>query len=149
MFDTSKTIALGSDHAGFSLKSFLKDELVLKGFKIKDFGTNSDASVDYPDIIHPLAKAINSGEYPYGIIICGSGIGVSMVANKYPLVRSALCWDEEQAYLSRLHNDANVLALAGRFLDKDKALKMIEIFLNTDFEGGRHQRRVEKIPPVS
>lgn len=147
MFDKSRYIAIGCDHAGFSLKTYVMDALRRKGYHFQDFGCFSEESVDYPDIIHPLSRSINDGTYPFGLIFCGSGIGVSMVANKYPLVRAALCWDDEQARLSREHNDANVLSMAGRYLDKDKAVGMSEIFLNTAFEGGRHQRRVEKIPP--
>jgi ribose 5-phosphate isomerase B len=101
--------------------------------------------MDYPDVIHPLAQEINAGNFPTGIILCGSGNGVNMTANKYPNVRSALCWTEEIAFLARKHNDANVLALPARFLDKQTILKIVNTFLNTDFEGGRHIRRVEKI----
>jgi ribose 5-phosphate isomerase B len=115
------------------------------GYTFRDFGTYSEESVDYPDIIHPLARSIDEGEFERGIIICGTGIGASMTANKYPGVRAALCWNIDIARLSREHNDANVLALSGRFLDPDIALQMAYIFLTTSFEGGRHERRVLKI----
>mgnify|MGYP001550083595 CR=1 FL=1 len=143
-----KTIPLliASDHAGFPLKEYLVKVFQEKGYSFKDFGTDSESTMDYPDVIHPLASEMENGKFPFGVIMCGSGIGVSIVANKYPWVRAALCWDEEQAELTRMHNNANVLAFPGRYIDFDKAVKMLEIFLNTEFEGGRHQRRVEKIP---
>lgn len=147
---TEKTfhIAIASDHAGFALKEYLKNALQSKGYLLEDFGTDSEESMDYPDVIHPLARAIEKGKFAFGLIMCGSGIGVSMVANKYAGIRAALCWNEEQAELTRRHNDANVLSLPGRFIDFDRAVRMAEIFLNTSFEGGRHQRRVEKIAPT-
>ena len=148
MFDKNKTLLIGCDHAGYKLKEFLKKNLIKEGYKIKDFGTNSEESVDYPDIIHPLARSIQNNEYETGIIICGTGIGVSMVANKYPRVRAALCWNMETAKLSRMHNNANVLALSGRYLDFKLAFEMTKIFLKTDFEGGRHERRVKKISKI-
>jgi ribose 5-phosphate isomerase B len=138
-------IPIASDHGGFELKSYLIEQLVLKGYEIKDFGTNNDGSVDYPDFIHPLAREVNNGTYLRGIILCGSGNGAQMVANKYPNVRAALCWNEEIASLARQHNNANILALPGRFITKESGLKMALIFLTTGFEGGRHQNRVEKI----
>ena len=138
-------IALGCDHAAYEMKELVKEWLSLHKYNVQDFGCNSAESVDYPDIIHPLAAAVDNGSYKRAIILCGSGIGVSIVANKYPNVRAALCCDVERAKLSRMHNDANILALAGRFLDKETVFEMLEVFLNTDFEGGRHQRRVEKI----
>ena len=146
MFDLSKTIPIGSDHAGFCLKAFLLQNLSSEGYSFKDFGTFTVESVDYPDFVHPVAKAVNDGVYQRGIIICGSGNGASMVANKYPLVRSAICWTDEIAQLSRLHNDANIIALPARFISPVEALSMVKIFFNTDFEGGRHERRVQKIP---
>ncbi len=136
---------LAADHAGFELKEYIKDYLREKGITTVDYGTSTAESMDYPDVIHPLAKAINSGELSRGIIICGSGNGVSMTANKYNHVRAALCWTKELAELARLHNDANILALPARFIEKEKALQLLDVFLNTEFEGGRHQRRVEKI----
>ena len=140
---------IAADHAGFETKEFLKKELESRGYAIKDFGTSSTDSMDYADVIHPLAAEINAGNYFTGIILCGSGNGVNMVANKYPYVRSALCWSEEIAALARKHNDANILALPARFLDKNTILEIANTFLTTDFEGERHQIRVEKIVPKS
>ena len=142
-------LALGCDHAGYHMKQFLVRELQKLDYEIQDFGCYSTESVDYPDIIHPLAYAISEGNIARGIVICGSGIGVSMVANKYPFVRAALCCDEESARLSRLHNDANVIALGARFMTDEKALSLVSVFLSTQFEGGRHINRVNKIPPVA
>ncbi len=141
-------LAIGCDHAGYHMKQFLVRELQKLDYEIQDFGCYSTESVDYPDIIHPLANAISEGNIARGIVICGSGIGVSMVANKYPFVRAALCCDEESARLSRLHNDANVIALGARFMTDEKALSLVSVFLSTQFEGGRHINRVNKIPPV-
>lgn len=140
-----RIIATGCDHAAFGLKETIKKHLQEQGYEVRDFGTFSSESVDYPDMIHPLAKEINDGKIERGIILCGSGIGVSMVANKYPKVRCALCWTAELAKLCRQHNDANVLALGARFIPEEEALEMVEVFLNTPFEGGRHQGRVDKI----
>ncbi len=137
---------MACDHAGFELKEFLKSTLTERGLEIKDFGTYSSDSVDYPDMIHPLAKEINDGNYEFGIIMCGSANGVSMVANKYPNVRCGLCWEEEIAQLTKQHNNANIIALPARFISKEKALSIVDAYLNTEFEGGRHQKRVEKIP---
>jgi ribose 5-phosphate isomerase B len=145
MFDKSIEIPIGSDHAGFKMKQFLIDHLTKSGFKLIDIGTHSEDSVDYPDFIHPVAKSINDFIYSFGVIICGSGQGAAMTANKYPNVRAGLAWDPEQARLIRLHNDANIIALPGRFIEFEKAAKMVEIFLNTEFEGGRHNIRVNKI----
>ena len=141
-----KIIPMACDHAGFELKEFLKSSLIERGLEIKDFGTYSSDSVDYPDMIHPLAKEINDGNFEFGIIMCGSANGVSMVANKYPNVRCALCWQEEIAQLAKQHNNANIIALPARFISKEKALSIVDAYLNTEFEGGRHQKRVEKIP---
>lgn len=148
MDDKSKVVVIAADHGGFELKELLKTKLTQAGYLIKDFGTNSEASVDYPDFIHPLASSINKGEYKRGIILCGSGNGAQMTANKYPNVRAALCWNEEQAKLSREHNDANIMSLPGRVLDVDTAWKMTQLFLTTNFEGGRHSRRVNKIAQI-
>lgn len=145
MIKSSTVIAMASDHGGFEMKEFLKNQLENEGYVIKDFGTYSEKSVDYPDLIHPLAKLINNGEYTIGIIMCGSGNGAQITANKYPNVRAALCWNEEQTKLSRLHNDANILSLPGRFVPMDQAWSMVKLFLSTDFEGGRHIQRVDKI----
>jgi ribose 5-phosphate isomerase B len=140
-----KVLALGSDHAGFELKEFIKKYLTEKGFEIIDFGTDSNKSVDYPDFAHPVAKAINDGVYETGILICGSGNGVSIVANKYPNVRAALCWREELADLARRHNNANILSLPARFISFEEAIKIVDLFLSTSFEGERHQLRIDKI----
>lgn len=148
MLDKKDVIAIGCDHAGFEMKEYLKSKLSESGYEVRDFGTGSAESVDYPDIIHPLAKAVNEGTYKRGIILCGSGVGVCIVANKYPHVRAALVWQEEIAKLARQHNDANIISLPARFISDSQALKFTETFLNTDFEGGRHQRRVDKIAPV-
>ncbi len=127
------------------MKAFLIGKLTAEGHEVRDFGTYGPESVDYPDFIHPLAREINNGDFPTGIIICGSGNGAQMVANKYPGVRAALCWSEEIARLARQHNNANILALPGRFVSEELAWKMVKIFLATDFEGGRHEIRVKKI----
>jgi ribose 5-phosphate isomerase B len=145
MIDSSIVLALASDHGGFEMKEFLKTKLEAAGYKFKDFGTFSDDSVDYPDFIHPLAKSIDDGIYKIGIIVCGSGNGAQMTANKYFNVRAGLCWNEEQARLTRLHNNANILALPGRFVPFDQSWRIARTFLTTDFEGGRHIKRVEKI----
>ena len=139
------TLLIASDHAGFETKEYIKQYLEQQGYTIKDFGTFSDESMDYPDVIHPLAHEINAGNFQRGIIFCGSGNGVNIVANKYPFVRSALCWMKEIASLARQHNDANVVALPARFIDKEMALEIVSTFLNTGFEGGRHTARVKKI----
>ncbi len=143
--NNTNIIPIASDHAGFELKEFLKEELSKQGYKFKDYGTFSTDSCDYPDFIHPLAKDINDGVYPLGLIMCGSGNGVQMTANKYLHVRCALCWIEEIASLARKHNDANIISLPARFITKEEGLKIATTFLNTDYEGGRHQRRVDKI----
>ncbi len=141
----NEIIPIASDHAGFELKEKVIKFLSSKNIDTKDFGTYSSESVDYPDFAHKVGSAINKGEYKRGIVICGSGNGVQMTVNKYPGVRCALCWNEEIASLARQHNDANILSLPARFIPEELALKIVDIFLNTDFEGGRHQRRVEKI----
>lgn len=138
-------IPIASDHAGYELKNIVVKYLQSKDFEVKDFGTFSSESVDYPDFAHQVGSAINRGEYTRGIVICGSGNGVQMTVNKYPNVRCALCWNEEIASLARQHNDANIISLPARFIDENTALRLVDIFLNTPFEGGRHQRRVEKI----
>lgn len=140
-----KILALGSDHGGFELKEFLKNYLTEKGFEIIDFGTDSDKSVDYPDFAHPLAKAVNDNKFETGILVCGSGNGVNMVANKYPNIRAALCWNAEIAELARAHNNANILSLPGRFLSIEEATKIVDLFLSTSFEGNRHKIRIDKI----
>jgi len=145
MSTNQNIIPIGSDHGGYSLKKYLIEQLSMSGFQFKDYGTNSEDSVDYPDFIHPLAKAVDTGQFEKGIIICGSGQGANMTANKYSNVRSALLWDIEQTGLSRRHNNANIIALPGRFIDFDLAVEMVKVFFNTAFEGGRHKKRVEKI----
>ncbi|MGE5424495.1 MAG: ribose 5-phosphate isomerase B [Syntrophothermus sp.] len=147
MFDFSGSIPIGCDHAGYFLKQYLIEKLGKEGYHFDDKGTFSEASVDYPDFIHPVAKAINEGRYSMGIIICGSGNGVSMVANKYAHVRAALCWNAEVVKLARQHNDANILALPARFITPEEAIEFVKIFFSTGFEGGRHAGRVEKIIP--
>ena len=140
-----KHIAISCDHAGFDLKQRIKQVLEEKGYTVKDFGPNSADRMDYPDAIHPLAKAIDQGKINRGIIICGSGNGVAMTANKYKNVRAGIAWEPELAELTRQHNDANVLSLPARFITEKVALECVDKFLNTDFEGGRHTTRVEKI----
>lgn len=140
-------IALCSDHAGYQLKetiiNFLKTQNTAA---IKDFGCFSEESCDYPDFAHPMASAIENNEYDYGIAICGTGNGISMTANKHQKIRAALCWQPELAALARQHNNANVLSLPARFIEKDVALECVKTFFTTDFEGGRHQKRIDKIP---
>ena len=143
-----KTLAIGCDHAGFELKEKLKGYLSAKGFSITDYGTTSADSVDYPDIIHPLASDINHHRFDLGIIICGSGNGVAITANKYPDVRAALCWNPEIAEMARKHNNANIISLPARYLQTEEAVAILEKFLHTEFEGGRHQVRVQKIKNI-
>lgn len=146
MFDKNIVIPIGSDHAGFGIKNSLIKNLSAEGYKFIDLGTYSNESVDYPDFVHPVAKLINANKNPFGIIICGSGQGAAMTANKYPEVRAGLSWDIEQAKLIRLHNNANIIALPGRFINDKIASEMVRVFLNTDFEEGRHRGRINKIP---
>ena len=138
-------IIISNDHAGTELKNVIKTFLENKGYTVINIGEDLGNSVDYPDYIHPLAKDISNKKEEKGIIICGSGNGVSMVANKYEGVRAALCWNKDIASLSRLHNNANVLSLPARFLTNQQAIEIVQTFLETDFEGGRHERRVKKI----
>jgi ribose 5-phosphate isomerase B len=138
-------IGIGADHAGFVFKTAIIKYLEKKGLEIHDFGTESLSSVDYPDYIHPLCIAIEKKKCDMGIIICGSGNGVAITANKHQSIRAALCWENEIAALARMHNDANIIALPARFITLELAETMIETFLNTVFEGGRHQNRVNKI----
>lgn len=139
-------IGLASDHAGFALKQFVKSYLEEKEIEYEDFGCFSEESCDYPDFAHRLGYAIDNGTVNLGIAICGSGEGISMTLNKHPHVRAALVWMPEIAHLARQHNDANVLAMPGRFIDESMARKIMDEFLNTPFEGGRHVRRINKIP---
>ena len=143
--EMKQIIPIASDHGGFEMKQFLVEKLTEAGYEVKDFGTHSTESVDYPDMIHPLATAIEKGEFPLGIILCGSGNGAQMTANHHHNVRAALCWNVELAKLARQHNDANIMSLPGRFIGKELAWEMVQAFLSTEFEGGRHIRRVEKI----
>jgi ribose 5-phosphate isomerase B len=140
-----KTIAIASDHAGYLLKEKLLSYLRKERYEVKDFGCFSEEIVDYPDFGHPLANAVSAGEYEIGISICGSGNGINMAVNKHPGIRSALCWNEEVSRLARAHNNANICALPGRFISESEAYLIINTFLNTSFEGGRHQTRIDKI----
>ena len=142
----SKTIGLASDHAGYPLKETVKQWLTEWGYSYKDFGTNSTASCNYPDYGHALADAIESGELESGIAICGTGNGINMSVNHHKGIRGALCWQPEIAELARQHNDANILVMPGRFIDEETAKQCVEKFLNTPFEGGRHQARIDAIP---
>jgi ribose 5-phosphate isomerase B len=136
-------IAIGGDHAGYEYKKALTE--ALKDAAIKDFGAYSAGSVDYPDFAHPVALAVESGEFDFGILICGSANGVAITANKHQGIRAAICWNEELAVLARSHTNANIVCLPARFISLDEAAKIANIFLNTDFEGGRHAGRVQKI----
>ncbi|MGV6828436.1 MAG: ribose 5-phosphate isomerase B [Flavobacteriales bacterium] len=139
-------IAIGNDHAGTTYKFAIVAYLEKQGYQIINFGTNTDASVDYPDYIHPVANAVENKEVGVGIILCGSGNGAAMTANKHQGIRAALCWNKELAKLARLHNNANILSIPARFTSEWQAIEMVKIFLNTKFEGGRHQNRTSKIP---
>jgi ribose 5-phosphate isomerase B len=141
----NKVIAIGSDHAGFEMKSKIINFLESKGFTLKDFGCNSSDSIDYPDYAHPVAHHVENYKDSLGILLCGSGNGISMTANKHQGIRSAICWTPEIARLARQHNDANIVTLPARFISDEDAFKIIDVFFNTEFEGGRHQKRVEKI----
>jgi ribose 5-phosphate isomerase B len=140
-----KEILIAADHAGFQLKKKLEAQLKQMGYRVRDFGTNSADSTDYADFAHPLAKEVSEGKAARGILLCGTGLGMSYVANRYPNVRAAVTWSPEVAELSRSHNDSNVLVLPARFVSDDEAKKILDTWLNTPFEGGRHQRRVVKI----
>ena len=139
-------IPIGCDHAGYQLKEHLKTYLTSKGYSMKDFGCDSEESIDYPDYGHQVAEYVGQNVGSLGIVICGSGNGINMTVNKHKEIRSALCWNEEIAALARQHNDANMIALPARFVSQEEAEKMVDVFLSTNFEGGRHQRRVDKIP---
>lgn len=138
-------IAIGNDHAGMKLKNELKTFLEYNGYELINFGTDTDDSVDYPDYVHPVANSIENREADLGILICGSAQGVAITANKHEKIRAAVCWEAEIASLARKHNNANVLCLPARFLSENDANKIALVFLQTNFEGGRHQKRVEKI----
>ena len=139
-------IAVASDHAGFERKQAVLKYLKEQGIEYKDFGAYSGASSDYPDYAHPLADAVSKGEFDEGITLCGSGNGINMTANKHQGIRSAICWMPEIAQLARLHNDANICALPARYITDEEAIEIVRIFLATDFEGGRHIDRINKIP---
>ncbi len=142
----TKKIGIASDHAGYEMKEFLIGFLESRGFEVFDFGAPSAESFDYPDSAHPLACAIEKGELPMGIALCGSGNGISMTLNKHQGIRAALCWNTELAELARKHNNANILSLPARFIDNTQATAIVDAYLNAEFEGGRHQRRIDKIP---
>ena len=141
-----KKIGIACDRAAYELKEFLVGYLSTKGFEVKDFGTYSEESCDYPDFAHALGEAIDNGELERGVALCGSGEGISMTLNKHQSVRAALCWIPEIAKLSRQHNNSNVLSMPARFITNDEALEMLNVWLETEFEGGRHQRRLDKMP---
>ena len=141
-----KVIGVASDHAGFEIKEYVKSWLVHHGYTVKDFGTYSTDSCDYPDYGHPLAESVEANECPMGVAVCGSGEGISMTVNKHQGIRAALCWIPEIAHLARQHNDANILVLPGRFISKEEADSILNEFFSTSFEGGRHLRRIQKIP---
>lgn len=140
-----KKIAIGCDHAGYEYKAAIKTMLTKLGIELTDYGTDGPESVDYPDFAHPVATAVESGQTDLGVVICGSGNGVNMAVNKHEGIRGALCWNEDLAALARQHNNANVIAIPARFISEELAVKLVKIFVETDFEGGRHARRVGKI----
>ena len=147
-FDFSKPIIIGGDHAGFEYKTTIIQWLEDKGYQVVDKGVHSDKSVDYPDYAHPVSNMVEQGEGAVGILICGSANGVCMTANKHQGIRAALCWQTDVAKITRLHNDANIICIPARFVALEYAKQMIEVFLETPFEGGRHAKRVEKISCV-
>lgn len=140
------TLSIGNDHAGPEYKNAIVAHLEAKGFQITNYGTDTLDSVDYPDFVHPVAKDVSEGNVDFGILICGSANGVAMTANKYQKVRAGVCWTSEITELTRLHNNANIICIPARFTSIPQAIKMVDVFLNTEFEGGRHERRVDKIP---
>ena len=139
-------IPIGSDHAGFETKRAVIQHLQSKGYEVKDYGCYSEESIDYPDYAHPVAHMVEENPGMIGILLCGSGNGINMTANKHEGIRSALCWETEIAKLARSHNDANIIAIPARFVSEELALEMVDAFLETIFEGGRHQNRINKIP---
>lgn len=141
-----KKIAFASDHAGYSLKIELKKYLTEKGYEMIDFGTDSEESCDYPDYAHPAADAVEKGVCDFGIAMCGSGNGIQMTLNKHQSIRAALCWTPELASLAKQHNNANILVLPARFIDLNTAINIVDAYLESEYEGGRHQRRIDKIP---
>lgn len=145
MTEVKNTIALGADHAGFEYKDFIRQNLADSLIPVKDFGTYSEDSVDYPDFAHKVAAMVESGDASWGVLFCGSGNGVAITANKHAGIRAALCWTPELAALARKHNNANIICIPARFVDKITAAAIVNTFLNTPFDGGRHQNRVNKI----
>jgi len=145
MFDLTKPVAIGGDHAGFDFKEKLKMVMNTAGLTVKDFGPYSNQSVDYPDFAHPVASAVETGETAFGVLLCGSANGVAITANKHQGIRAAICWNPEIAKLARQHNDANVLCIPARFVTEQEAREIFLAFINTEFEGGRHAARVNKI----
>ena len=144
-FDLTKPVAIGSDHAGFEYKEELISFIEAKGIPFKDFGTHSKDSVDYPDFAHPVAEEVEKGRASFGILLCGTANGVAITANKHQGIRAALCWGEEIAQIVRKHNDANIICIPARFVREGDAEKMVQLFMSTEFEGGRHKDRVQKI----
>ncbi|MFL5789410.1 MAG: ribose 5-phosphate isomerase B [Flavisolibacter sp.] len=144
-FNFSNPVAVGADHAGYEYKTIIMELLINKGLEVKDFGTYNSDSVDYPDFAHPVASAVENGEAGWGVLICGSANGVAITANKHQKVRAAICWQAEVARLSREHNNANIICIPARFVAIPEAVELVNIFLSTDFEGGRHEKRVNKI----
>ena len=140
------TVAMASDHAGYELKKEIKKYLEEKGYVVKDFGTDSDASCDYADYAHPAAESIEKGESSFGVCMCGSGNGINMTLNHHQGIRAALCWIPEIAALAKQHNNANVLVMPARYVSTDEAKKIVDAYLGAEFEGGRHERRIAKIP---
>ncbi len=139
-------VAFASDHAGYELKQSLMELMKQRGYEPVDFGTNSTDSCDYPDYAHPAADAVEKGECAFGIAMCGTGNGISMTLNKHQGIRAALCWEPEIAALAKQHNNANILVLPARFVSEEMAVKIVDAYLNAEYEGGRHQRRIDKIP---
>ena len=139
-------VGMACDHAGFELKEYIKQVLEGKGYSVEDFGTHSTASMDYPDTAHPLAKAVEDGDVDFGVAMCGSGNGITMTLNKHQGVRAALCWAPDIAALAKQHNNANILSMPARFISKEEAVAILEAYLDAEFEGGRHQKRIDKIP---
>ena len=142
----TQKIGIACDHAAYDLKEFLVGYLSTKGFEVKDFGTHSEESCDYPDFAHPMAASVEDGTNDMGIAICSTGNGITMTCNHHKGIRAALCWDEPLARLARQHNNANIIGLPANYISAEKAIELVKIFLTTEFEGGRHERRVNKIP---
>jgi ribose 5-phosphate isomerase B len=145
MTEKAHKIIIGTDHAGYKIKEFIKEELKKDNYIFDDIGVFSEESMDYPDIAHPMAEAVSQGKYKFGILICGTGNGMAMAANRHKGVRAALCWNLEITRLARTHNNANILTMPGRYIEYELAYEMVKVFLTTAFEGGRHIRRVDKI----